>query len=82
MSRAVITLHIELLPEGMYLATSPEVPELIVQGETLAEAIDEAHEIADALWDSYIRNGLPVPPALEQHFEGSRELDISITVGR
>ena len=35
----VIQLHIEKLPEGLYLATSDEVQGLIAQGRTIQETI-------------------------------------------
>lgn len=35
----VINLHVEKLPEGVYLATSEDVPGLVVQADTVAEAV-------------------------------------------
>lgn len=35
-----ITLHVEKLPEGVYLVTSDDVQGLVVQAPTLAEGID------------------------------------------
>lgn len=44
-----ITLEIELLPEGPYLGTSPDLPGLVVQGESVQEVIDLAPEVAQDL---------------------------------
>ena len=33
----IVNLHIEKLPEGVYLATPDEVPGLVAQGRTLVE---------------------------------------------
>ncbi len=33
-----IRIHVEELPEGLFLATSDELPGLVAQGRTVAEA--------------------------------------------
>lgn len=48
----VIQLHIEKLPEGMYLATSDEVQGLVAQGRTIQETIEIARDIAKKLIES------------------------------
>ena len=45
----IITLHIEKLPEGYYLATSEDVQGLIAQGRTIAETIEIARDVAKKL---------------------------------
>ena len=45
----MIQLHIEKLPEGMYLATSDEVQGLIAQGRTIQETIEIARGVAKKL---------------------------------
>jgi predicted RNase H-like HicB family nuclease len=40
----VIQLHIEKLPEGVYLATSDEVQRLVARGRTIQETIEIARE--------------------------------------
>lgn len=42
----VINLHIEKLPEGVYLATSRDLPGLVVQGNSVAETMDYARDVA------------------------------------
>lgn len=41
-----IQVKVEELPEGLYLATSDELPGLIAQGRTVAEALDLARDVA------------------------------------
>ncbi|MGA2267059.1 MAG: type II toxin-antitoxin system HicB family antitoxin [Bryobacteraceae bacterium] len=41
-----IQVRIEELPEGLYLATSDELPGLVAQGRTVAEALDIARDVA------------------------------------
>jgi predicted RNase H-like HicB family nuclease len=42
----VIRIRVEELPEGVYLATSDELPGLVAQGRTVAEALDIARDVA------------------------------------
>src|SRR5260370_37560560 len=44
-----IGIQIEKLPEGIYLATSDELPGLVAQGRTIAEALDIARDVARKL---------------------------------
>jgi predicted RNase H-like HicB family nuclease len=45
----IVNLHIEKLPEGVYLATSDDVPGLVAQGRTIAETVEIARDIAKKL---------------------------------
>jgi predicted RNase H-like HicB family nuclease len=44
-----IRIHVDELPEGLFLATSDELPSLIAQGRTVAEALDIARDVARKL---------------------------------
>jgi predicted RNase H-like HicB family nuclease len=45
----IVTLHIEKLPEGFYLATSDQIQGLVAQGRTITETIEIARDIAKKL---------------------------------
>jgi len=45
----IINIHIEKLPEGVYLATSQEVPGLVAQGRTAIETLEIARDVARKL---------------------------------
>ncbi len=45
----VVNLHIEKLPEGVYLATSDDVQGLVAQGRTVQETIEIARDVARKL---------------------------------
>ena len=53
----LIQLHIEKLPEGVYLATSDEVQGLVAQGRTIQETIEIARDIAKKLIESQSETG-------------------------
>jgi predicted RNase H-like HicB family nuclease len=48
----ILHLHIEKLPEGVYLATSESVQGLIAQGRTVAETLEIARDVARKLSES------------------------------
>jgi predicted RNase H-like HicB family nuclease len=48
----IINLHIERLPEGVYLATSDAVQGLIAQGRTVAETLEIARDVAKKLLEA------------------------------
>ena len=45
----IVNLHIEKLPEGVYLATSDEIPGLVAQGRTVTETLEIARDVAKKL---------------------------------
>ncbi|RKZ45912.1 MAG: DUF1902 domain-containing protein [Candidatus Parabeggiatoa sp. nov. 3] len=45
----LIKLHIEKLPEGLYLATSEDIQGLVAQGRTVAETLEIARDVARKL---------------------------------
>lgn len=58
-----IRVHVEQLPEGLFLATSDELPGLVAQGRTVAGALDIARDVARRLIEARReRGGLPVLP--------------------
>ena len=60
-----VTLEIEHLPEGPYLATSPDLPGLIVQADTPEEVIRLAPNIACDLIEVMQETGQPLPAKLK-----------------
>ncbi len=48
----VIKLQIEKLPEGVYLATSDDIPGLLAQGRTVSETIEIARDVARRLCEA------------------------------
>ena len=56
----MIQLHIEKLPEGVYLATSDDVQGLIAQGRTIQETIEIARDVAKKLIEAQNGTQLPV----------------------
>ena len=58
-----IDIQVEELPEGLFLATSDELPGLVAQGRTVAEALDIARDVARKLIEARReRDGVPNLP--------------------
>jgi predicted RNase H-like HicB family nuclease len=47
-----VRIHVEALPEGLFLATSEDVPGLVAQGRTVAEVLEIARDVARKLIDA------------------------------
>lgn len=48
----IVNLHIEKLPEGVYLATSDDIPGLVAQGRTVAETLEIARDVGIKLLEA------------------------------
>lgn len=48
----LLNIHIEKLPEGVYLATSDELQGLVAQGRTVAETLEIARDVAVKLMEA------------------------------
>ena len=57
MSEQIINLQVELLPEGVYLATSEAIPGLVAQGRTVTETLEIARDVARRLLEARAERG-------------------------
>ena len=61
MAETIINVKVKKLPEGLYLVTSDELPGLVAQGRTVAEAMEIARDVARKLVESCIEHGDELP---------------------
>ena len=80
MSEAAIRLHIEKLADDRFLATSADVPGLVAEGRSIAEATEIAQGLARKIAESCIEHGDPLPPALTHPHESETEIDLFVPV--
>ena len=61
----IVNLHIEKLPEGIYLATSEDIPGLVAQGRTIQETLEIARDVSKKLLEAKAERANPpsLPPA-------------------
>ena len=69
-----INVHIEKLPEGVYLATSDDVQGLVAQGRTVAETLEIARDVARKLIEA--QSQLSLPPLADRF-----DYPLIVTVG-
>ena len=61
---ARIPLVLDPQPEGGYTVTSPLLPELITEGETISECLTNAEEAFAVVMEIYESEGRPLPPEI------------------
>jgi antitoxin HicB len=61
-----LPLVFEPQPEGGYTVTCPILPELITEGDTIAEALANAKDALIAIIEAYADLGRSLPPVLER----------------
>ncbi|MCX7792585.1 MAG: type II toxin-antitoxin system HicB family antitoxin [Chloroflexaceae bacterium] len=82
MNELILSITIEPLEEGGYLATSDDLQGLIAQGRTIAETVEIAQDVARKLIESYVEHGDPLPPGIRQAVRQSqRRTKTKIAVG-
>lgn len=82
MDEFYLPLQIESLDEGGYLATSEDLPGLVVQGRTIAETLEIAQDVARKLIESYLEHGDPLPAKVLAALKRSpRKATLKIPVG-
>jgi len=80
MKEILLAVHIEALPEGGFLATSEELPGLVAQGRTAAEALEIAQDVACKLIQSYYEHGDDLPSALRAAAPASGDVRIPVSI--
>ncbi len=78
-----VPLHLEPQPEGGYTVTSPVLPELITEGDTVEECIAHARECFELVRDYYQDKGRELPAELLSPAEPTAvslpRLDLNVT---
>ncbi len=80
MKEILLAIQIEALPEGGFLATSDELPGLVAQGRTAAEAMEIAQDVARKLIQSYEEHGDELPPLLKNAKTPTGKIRIPVSI--
>ena len=80
MPEYLVSIKIEKLEEGVYLATSDNLQGLVAQGRTIAETMEIAQDVARKLIDSYIEYGDPLPEEIVPARRIVRNIKIPVAV--
>jgi predicted RNase H-like HicB family nuclease len=66
----ILRIHVERLPEGVYLATSEDLQGLVAQGRTVTETMEIARDVARKLLEARSEQEQSVfLETLADHFE-------------
>ena len=76
----LLSIKIEELEEGGYLATSDVLQGLVAQGRTIAETIEIAQNVARQLIESCIEHGDPLPFKLSSPKKRMKTFRIPVVV--
>jgi Uncharacterised protein family (UPF0150). len=76
----MVSIKIEKLDEGAYLATSDVLPGLVAEGRTIAETMEIAQDVARKIIESYIEHGDPLPPEMAPASRTVRNIKIPVAV--
>ncbi len=67
-----VPLTLERQPDGGFVVTSPAIPELLTEGDTVQEAMANAEDAFAAVLEIYEDEGKELPAALSADLSGSR----------
>lgn len=71
MSRALkVSLRLTPQPEGGYTVTSPQIPELVTEGDTVEDALDNVRDALSAVVELYQDMDRPLPPGTSVYAAG------------
>jgi predicted RNase H-like HicB family nuclease len=62
----IVNIHIEKLPEGVYLATSDNLQGLVAQGRTITETLEIARDVAKKLIEAKEETNIQLKPIQDQ----------------
>ena len=65
MKRYRLSVEIEALDDGRYLAIAESLRGCHAEGDTIAEAIEYVEDVARVIIELCLKEGLPLPPELE-----------------
>jgi predicted RNase H-like HicB family nuclease len=75
-----IRVRVERLKGGRYLGTSPDVPGLVAEGRSVAEAVEIAQGLARKIVESCLEHGDPVPPIFRNKHRPNQEFRVPVSV--
>jgi predicted RNase H-like HicB family nuclease len=75
-----IRVRVERLKDGRYLGTSPDVPGLVAEGRSVAEAVEIAQGLARKIVESCLAHGDPLPRVFRNKQRPNQEYRVPVSV--
>jgi antitoxin HicB len=76
-----VPLTFFLQPEGGFTVTSPAIPELITEGDTIDEAVHNVQDAMSLVVEMYEREGRTLPTSIMVCIDGPVEAEQLLAVG-
>lgn len=80
MARYKFQLVVEPLEEGGFLVTSPDVPGLLTEGDTIEEALANVPDAVETLIEAMQLKGMSLPTALQHSVDEDRPLRLDALI--
>ena len=80
MNEIILSVHIEKLPEGYYLATSNDLPGLVAQGRTINETLEIARDVARKLIESYKQHEGKLPARIKNKIFKALDMPVAVRI--
>jgi len=78
--QVAIRVRVERLGGGRYLGTSPDVPGLVAEGRSVAEAVEIAQGLARKIVESCAAHGDPLPRVFRNKQKSNQEFRVPVSV--
>ena len=78
--QVAIRVRVERLKDGRYLGTSPDVPGLVAEGRSVAEAVEIAQGLARKIVESCLEHGDPLPAVFRNKRRTAHEFRVPVPV--
>jgi antitoxin HicB len=75
-----IRVRVERLENGCFLGTSPDVPGLVAEGRSIAEAVEIAQGLARKIVESCLEHGDPLPRVFRSKNKSNQEYRVPVSV--
>lgn len=76
----MVSIKIEKLDEGAYIATSDDLQGLVAQGRTIAETLEIAQDVSRKLIESCIEHGDPLSEEIMLPARAVRNIKIPVSL--
>jgi antitoxin HicB len=75
-----IRVRVERLKGGRYLGTSPDVPGIVAEGRSAAEAVEIAQGLARKIVESCLEHGDPLPRVFRNKRRPDQEFRVPVSI--
>lgn len=79
-NEVAIRIRVEPVENGAFLATTPDVPDLVAEGRSVTEAVEIAQSLGRKIVESCLEHGDPLPPVFARSDRGTHEFVVLVSI--